>query len=135
MDSAGKMNPSSFIPFCAFGKNMSKMGAYNEYFNLSVCDKFRPTVLDGQLCYKVDVMLLDDVEVGIGIETGLTFLMDYNTERMVWDSNHILGGNDDISLQNMILEDNSEVGATLYIETLGRPNKINTVRTSLSLIG
>ena len=105
-DSEGSLNPSSFFPFCAFGNNMTLMGRFDKEFNMTVCDKFTPTVLDGRLCYKVDVnSFVSDEGVKTGPENGLTFVMDYNEDRMIetdkTDKNH---------------------EAMIYIDTLGTEN-------------
>ena len=43
------------------------MGTFNKELNMTVCDKFTPTVLDGRLCYKVDINKLVGKE---GVKTG-----------------------------------------------------------------
>ena len=63
---------------------MSLMGTYSKYFDLPVCDKFIPSVVDGQHCYKLDLdQFIDDVAIEKGSTNGLTLLMDYNNEKMM----------------------------------------------------
>ena len=104
-DSEGRLNPSSFIPFCAFGNNMTLMGRFNKEFNMTVCDKFTPTVLDGRLCYKVDVNTLEEK----GYEQSLTIVLDYNDDRMTYD----------ISNKSIENDDKSDLEAMIYFDTLG----------------
>ena len=49
MDQNGTMMPSSFIPFCEYGGNMSVVGMHLDGFDLPICDKFRPKILEGQV--------------------------------------------------------------------------------------
>ena len=72
---------------------------------MTVCDKFTPTVLDGRLCYKVDVnSFVTEEGVKTGPGNGLTFVMDYNEDRMMEDKT----------------DENHE--AMIYIDTLGNEN-------------
>ena len=106
VDDDGKLNPSSFIPFCGFGnkKFFNNETDYNEELGLPVCDKFIPTVLDGRLCYKLDMDRLGEELVMQNNETidpeihEINFLMDYNEDRMARDI---------------------DIEAMIYIETLG----------------
>ena len=82
IDHNGNMMPSSFIPFCAIGNNMSAVGRTAENFSLPVCDAFKHKLLDGQLCYQLD-MRDDTVSISQGPLGGLKFVMDYNEERNV----------------------------------------------------
>ena len=46
--------------------------------NLTVCDKFRPTILEGQLCYTLDSGLLKGNTSKLGKSDGLLLLLDPN---------------------------------------------------------
>ena len=109
VDDDGKLNPSSFIPFCGFGnkKFFNNETDYNEQLGLPVCDKFIPTVLDGRLCYKLD---MDRLGEELAMQSGtkiheINFLMDYNEDRMARD----------ISMDDK----EEDIEAMIYIETLG----------------
>ena len=111
VDEEGNINPSSFIPFCSFGDNQffNNLSDYNPELGMPVCDKFRPTMLDGRLCYRVTMDSFgQDITTQSGRGAGLNFIMDYNTERM----------EQDIEQQQHI--ENRE--AMIYIETIGRHN-------------
>ena len=41
-----------------------------------ICSKFQPTLLQGQLCYSLDINLLDKPSVKPGIENGILLLID-----------------------------------------------------------
>ena len=63
---------------------MSVMGTTIPQFELPVCNKFEPHVLDGRLCYLVDVnKIKDQVDPEKAMKTGLIFALDYNKERML----------------------------------------------------
>ena len=44
--------------------------------NLTVCDKFQPTILEGQLCYTIDSALLKKNSAKSGKSNGLLLLLD-----------------------------------------------------------
>ena len=46
--------------------------------NLTVCDKFQPTILEGQLCYTLDGALLKRYSAKSGKSNGLFLLLDPN---------------------------------------------------------
>ena len=55
-DKEGQLPPSALIPFCSYQGETSMLGQRRkELNNLTVCDKFEPTILEGQLCYSIDV--------------------------------------------------------------------------------
>ena len=63
-----------------------------ELGNLTVCDKFKPTILEGQLCYTLDIALLVEKPTKSGKTNGLFLLLDpnpyqtNNTEKNVRES-------------------------------------------------
>ena len=109
-DDQGHLSPSAFIPFCSFGGNTSVIGESNKFFGSPVCNKFKPKIRKGQLCYQIDVNgFKDQIMDKKDKLLGLTFLMDYNDGRMVQVKSH----------RNMTkLEKKAD--AMIYIETLGR---------------
>ena len=50
--------------------------------NLTVCDKFQPTILEGQLCYKLDSALLKGFSTKSGQSNGLLLLLDPDPYRL-----------------------------------------------------
>ena len=80
INKGGVPMPSSFIPYCAFGTDMSIIGRRNNNFSFPICDSFIPTILDGQLCYEIDMKRFN-VSNGIGKRAGLTIIVDKNYER------------------------------------------------------
>ena len=114
----GQVNPSSFIPFCSFGGNMTVMGTESPYFEVPVCHAFKEVVLEKQICYEVD---LNQYTRGDGkyLDSSLTFLVDTNIERQFSE-----GGTVQSELGENILDFTShrstETQKTMvYIGTLG----------------
>ena len=85
-------------------------------FDYPVCNKFTTTLLKGQMCYQVDVNHLVDKH---NSALGLTFLMDYNTERMVERKNNSVS-NKVTGLYDMHANDDKTLEAMIYIDTLGK---------------
>ena len=67
---------SAFIPFCAYKTNLnfSKKSFALKNTNFPLCSSFLPTILEGQLCYK---LLVNDTS-GQGKRNELMLLLDYN---------------------------------------------------------
>ena len=70
---------SAFIPFCAYKTDLSikdnslaMMG-----INFPLCSSFLPTILEGQLCYKLKL----NKTSGQGKRNELMLLLDYNEDR------------------------------------------------------
>ena len=55
MDKEGHLTPRALIPFCGYSGNMEDMGQRIKGLDYPVCDKFEPTILDGQVCYALDI--------------------------------------------------------------------------------
>ena len=84
LDDEGNLSPTSLIPFCEFGGNMSAMGIKIDQFDVPVCNSFKPKYVFNQLCYEVDpneyVSKVFDERV---TELGLTLIIDYNEDRQL----------------------------------------------------
>ena len=70
---------SAFIPFCAYNTklNFSKDSLPLNGTNFPLCSSFLPTVLEGQLCYKLKL----ERKSGQGKKNELMMLLDYNEDR------------------------------------------------------
>ena len=69
---------SAFIPFCAYKTNLnfSKNSLTLPGLTFPLCSSFLPTILEGQLCYKLTV---NDTS-GQGKRNELMLLLDYNDD-------------------------------------------------------
>ena len=78
-DDNGNLPPSALVPFCSYQGNNSLLGQQRIGFqNLTFCDKFQPTILEGQLCYSLDVTKLERKATKTGKRNGLFLLLDPN---------------------------------------------------------
>ena len=77
-DSRGNFTPAAFIPFCAYQTNMSSLGETIDHLSFSYCTKFQPAVLDGQLCYSLDLedVLEEQTETKPGKKYGILIILD-----------------------------------------------------------
>ena len=75
---------SAFIPFCAFKTdlNISKNPLALPGTTFPLCNSFLPTILEGQLCYKLTLNMTS----GQGKRNALTLLLDYNEDRSLQKS-------------------------------------------------
>ena len=70
---------SAFIPFCAYKTNLNfteKSFTLNG-INIAICSAFVPTILEGQLCYKLTL----NEKSKQGMKNELMLLLDNNEER------------------------------------------------------
>ena len=101
---------------------MLSVGEYIANFDFPVCNSFRPTVLDGQLCYQFDVNSIETNTTTSG-QPYLMFVLDYNQDREyktisdMDEDEHIY---DPKSLHEMEVNDATNDEAMIYIETLGK---------------
>ena len=78
-DAEGNLPPSALVPFCSYqgDHNLQGKGKLNIQ-NLAFCDKFKPTILEGQLCYSLDVTKFERKATKTGKQNGLFLLLDPN---------------------------------------------------------
>ena len=76
MDSKGRNLPAAFIPFCSYQGDSGLLGHTLQSFNFTACDKFRPSLVEGQLCYSLNLTNLTKAKSRAGREQGLTLLLD-----------------------------------------------------------
>ena len=70
---------SAFIPFCAFKTNLniSENPLTLPGLTFPLCSAFSPTILEGQLCYELEL----NQPSGQGRRNQLMFVLDYNQDR------------------------------------------------------
>ena len=74
IDSQGSLTPNALIPFCAYQTFL--LGEARPDLPFTACDKFQPTVLEGQLCYSIDLSKMDTNNTKAGLKNGLLFTVD-----------------------------------------------------------
>ena len=85
-DPDGDTLPSALIPFCAYQSSLETLGTSIPGLNFPVCNAFRPTILQGQLCYSLDIenRSLEEEKTKItkqGKADGILIIVDPNKER------------------------------------------------------
>ena len=120
----GNINPSALIPFCGFGGDIAIMGETMDKVDYPICNKFRPRVLQGQLCYSVDVNEIKDQIETEKLHNGLVLLIDYNRMRMLtFDNARTNQKNSTDVFDVMKLKENTQ-DFMIHIHTIGRTNSI-----------
>ena len=80
------ISPSALIPFCAYQTNLEPLGTSIANLSFPVCTAFRPFLLQGQLCYSLDLKntsMKGDSKLKQGIEGGIMVIIDPNSERSI----------------------------------------------------
>ena len=97
---------------------MEIMGTNIPHFSVPVCNKFKRIVLDGRLCYQVDVNeFKDQVDAKKLRIHGLVFLMDYNEDRLGLDTSTDL---ETSAVRDFLHHrDDKKKDAMIYFQTLG----------------
>ena len=72
-DKEGHLPPSALVPFCSYQSNL--LGQKILELNQTACDKFEPTILEGQLCYSLDVAKLQIKPTREGKTNGLLLML------------------------------------------------------------
>ena len=76
VDSNGSLTPAALIPFCAYQTNMTLLGQTRQGLPFTACSQFKPTVLEGQLCYSLDLSSVPKDGSKHGVESGLMMIID-----------------------------------------------------------
>ena len=77
-DDEGNLPPSAFVPFCSYHGARSLLGSQSHIIEKeTLCDKFESKILDGQLCYSLDVAKMIG-KTKTGRANGLFLLLDPN---------------------------------------------------------
>ena len=107
---------SALIPFCAFKTdlNISKNSLALPGITFPLCNLFLPTILEGQLCYKLTLKMRS----GKGKRNALYLLLDYNEDRSLQKS----PTEDEASLQSK-----SVLNFDTSVETIHAKVHINTL--------
>ena len=121
LDEDGNLSPSAFIPFCAFGSNMSSMGVEIEQFDVPVCNSFQATILNDQLCYEVDLNRFSiKSNIKNELRSGFSFIMDYNEDREVILTESVNNEEKYHNMMSQIIKSDDDRSATIYLNTIGR---------------
>ena len=120
IDSSGSMTPSALIPFCAYQTNTTLLGQTRQGLPFPVCSQFKPTVLEGQLCYSLNLSKIASDKTAAGLDNGILIILDLGTsdkEENRLNERETLGDEKFISLK-MDPFNPSETTAQIYLNTL-----------------
>ena len=96
---------------------MSILGEKIENFSRPVCTAFKPKMLEGQMCYQLDLTdFKNKIFFAKGEENGLTFLMDYNEDKAINEQSKE-------EYDGTLPRDE----ATIYVDTLGKNYMIGII--------
>ena len=96
---------SAFIPFCAYKTNLNFSGKSEalDGTTFPICSSFLPTILEGQLCYKLTLI----EKSGKGKKNELMILLDNNEDRSVQAASNLTKA---AKSSNMTLDFDTAVG-------------------------
>ena len=121
VDSSGNLTPGALVPFCAYARNLTTLGRRIPGLDFPICDRFQPTVLNGQVCYVLNMedanpLIQGATENGIGKGLLLAVHMNENTKE------EDFGTNEEWLDKNSLETEASEHGntATIHLSTLAR---------------
>ena len=72
----GSLTPGALIPLCSYQDDMDILGETRAGLNFTACNKFQPTVLEGQLCYTLDLKSITSIETKAGEDAGIMIILD-----------------------------------------------------------
>ena len=75
-DSNRTLNPSVLIPFCIYQTDMLALGNQVSEFPHPVCSMFEPSVLEGQLCYSINISKVTNRTTKTGLGGNLFLILD-----------------------------------------------------------
>ena len=78
-DKEGNLPPSALVPFCSFQMDYNLLGEKIHELNMTICNKFEPVILEGQLCYSLDLAKVRKKSTEAGKPNGLFLLLDPNS--------------------------------------------------------
>ena len=95
---------------------MSLLGQTRQDLPFTVCDKFQPTVLDGQLCYSLDLTNVHSGKTKPGLKNGIFLLLDSGIQNVGED----VRSNSEDKIVSMNLEPSFSSGGKfkIYLNTL-----------------
>ena len=81
IDSSGSLTPTALIPFCAYQTNMTIVGQKVQDPPFMACSQFYPTVLEGQICYSMNLSTVKTGKTKTGLDSELFMIIDSGRSR------------------------------------------------------
>ena len=124
LNNSDSFSPSAFIPFCDLGGNMETVGTNNKEFPIPVCSAFVKTILNNQVCYKIDINeYIKEVKFDGQEKISLNLFLDYNEEKQYIGQKREIPVNSSLSMSRNLLSIKNKGNfneAMIYFATLGR---------------
>ena len=76
VDTNGTLTPAALIPFCGYQASMALFGQKRPDIPFPICTGFKPTVLEGQLCYSLNITMAEVDRASQGKDNGLFIVLD-----------------------------------------------------------
>ena len=119
IDSSGSLTPAALIPFCAYQTNMTLLSQPTQVkLAFDICSGFQPTLLEGQLCYSMDLSLIDHPQTRGGLQNGLVLILDpgFKEDEEETEKGHQDG--DKITALSLSSSKGGSHSAKIYLNTL-----------------
>jgi hypothetical protein len=79
VDTNGTLTPAALIPFCGYQASMALVATNRKIgrnVHFPICTGFKPTVLEGQLCYSLNITMAEVDRARQGKDNGLFIVLD-----------------------------------------------------------
>ena len=93
---------------------MTLLGQTREDLPFTVCDQFRPTLLEGQLCYSINLSMIENRKAKSGLKYGLVLILDPSEK----ETENTEESKEDITSLNFETVSNEKSSARIYLNTL-----------------
>ena len=133
INSNGSLTPAALIPFCAYQANMTLLGQTRQDLPFTVCDKFQPTVLEGQLCYSIDLKLTNSVTKE-GLQNGLVFILDQGVTEITEDRQSMHTNEDMTMSMSFEPQSKEQDSARIYLNTLSSFHDFRSGKYAMSVL-
>ena len=109
--------PAAFIPFCAYQSNV--LGVLEADLPFTSCSLALPTVLDGQLCYSINISNIAKEKTKSGGDNGLLILLDSGPSKTEEEKK----GKEEKAVHDKenpvdIIPNDEKTSAKVYVQTL-----------------
>ena len=119
MTSSGSLTPGALIPFCSYQNNLTILGQERHDLPIRPCNKFKPTVLEGHLCYSLDMNTIQKKKSKVGVGAGLMIVLDQGNnngnKKLPDTSQHF---RDKFMILDLEASEDDDNSARIYLNTL-----------------
>ena len=119
IDSSGSLTTAALIPFCTYQTDMTLLGQTSPAISSVVCSTFQPTVLEGQLCYALNLTSIGTEKAKTGQRNGLTIFIDQGTANVSQNKSGLfIDRKEGITKLDLELSEDDDNSARIYLNTL-----------------